>query len=268
MGTLYGKKHNYNLDVFYNENDISYYLLGAFMTDGCIKNKCNQITFSSKDKDWVKNIRDIICPTMIVRKHNGSLSFAINSKLLKEWFISKGCTPSKSLTLTFPTVPEKYLPDFIRGCIDGDGSLGIWGKNKIVRSYLCSSSLEFLQSYSKHLSDRGIINCLVKSTQKKTAIINGKKITRRSDHWRVDTNNKHTQKLLMWIYYSDDILSMPRKNKIAHKMLSHKLNPIGRAPNIEKQNKAKELRATGMSLRHIAQLLNTSNSRIHCWAKS
>ena len=30
------KKYTYNSDVFTNEDDVSYYLLGAFMTDGCV----------------------------------------------------------------------------------------------------------------------------------------------------------------------------------------------------------------------------------------
>jgi len=31
------KKYKYNIRTLTNENDISYYILGAFMSDGCIR---------------------------------------------------------------------------------------------------------------------------------------------------------------------------------------------------------------------------------------
>jgi len=47
-------KYKYNLQTLYNENEKSYYLLGAFMTDGCVqrneKSSWN-VSISSKDVD-------------------------------------------------------------------------------------------------------------------------------------------------------------------------------------------------------------------------
>ena len=47
---------------------------------------------------------------------------------MKEALISLGCTPRKSLTITFPSerqVPQHLQKDFVRGYIDGDGSIMI-----------------------------------------------------------------------------------------------------------------------------------------------
>ena len=57
-------KYNYNLNIFKNEDDISFYLLGAYMTDGNIKvNKLRQnsksIRISSNDIDWLLSIKNL-----------------------------------------------------------------------------------------------------------------------------------------------------------------------------------------------------------------
>jgi hypothetical protein len=40
-----------------------------------------------------------------------------------DWLIRLGLTPAKSLTLGSVAVPDEYFADFLRGCIDGDGSI-------------------------------------------------------------------------------------------------------------------------------------------------
>ena len=267
MGTKYGKKYNYNLDIFYNEDDVSYYLLGVIMTDGCVKSKLNAITLSSNDLDWIQSIKNIICPDIKLTQNKKSYQFGIYSKELKEWLVSKGCVPRKSLTLQFPKLPEKYLPDFIRGCIDGDGSFGIY-KN-ICRSKLCGSSLDFLTTYSEVLSAHDIKNYLFRACSRgSTSIINGKLLTRTSDHWRVDTAQKSTKKFISWIYYPNHKISMPRKKAISKTIIDFVPNPIGRKPNIVKRALAKELRNSGITLKEIAKQLKTSVSCVHGWTSS
>jgi intein-encoded DNA endonuclease-like protein len=46
-----------------------------------------------------------------------------------------GLCPNKSLTISFPKVPKKYLAHFIRGYFDGDGCVNLWrtkGKDNIL----------------------------------------------------------------------------------------------------------------------------------------
>src|SRR2546425_13370507 len=39
------------------------------------------------------------------------------------WLLGIGLTPAKSLTLGPLDIPDEYFADFLRGCIDGDGSI-------------------------------------------------------------------------------------------------------------------------------------------------
>ncbi len=50
------RKHKYNENIFTDENEISYYLLGVFLTDGCMKK--TSVSLFSKDKDWLISIKD------------------------------------------------------------------------------------------------------------------------------------------------------------------------------------------------------------------
>lgn len=105
-------KYKYNLQTFYNLDHISYYILGAFMTDGCVyisKDRPNRkyVTLTSKDKDWLEIINLYICPEKPILNH-GKNCFRLMycSTELAEWFISHGCGPHKSLTLKFPQIPN------------------------------------------------------------------------------------------------------------------------------------------------------------------
>lgn len=86
-----------------------------------------------------------------------------SSEKIYENLINLGCTPRKSLTLTFPTeeqVPKKFIKAFILGYFDGDGSIikttrkGKQYKNGKYESYSLSfvGTEEFLNSLKKVLN--------------------------------------------------------------------------------------------------------------------
>ena len=63
-----------------------------------------------------------------------------------------GCFQHKTLLLKFPTeqqVPHQFLKDFVRGYIDGDGSITTGGKNSPLRLRVCGTRelLEGLKIY-------------------------------------------------------------------------------------------------------------------------
>ena len=49
-----------------------------------------------------------------------------SDRRLYEWVESIGLSPAKSRTLGALTIPDEYFADFARGCIDGDGSIGVY----------------------------------------------------------------------------------------------------------------------------------------------
>lgn len=217
-------KYNYNLDVFREESEVSYYLLGAFMTDGCVKVYPNRkyVTLSSKDFDWLEIIKEIICPQLPIKPHGNCGILQFSSTEMANILITKGCINNKSITLKFPIVPEKYLPDFIRGCIDGDGCISQSSytrkKNGITYihniCYLCSSAELFIKEFYNIFNTQEI-KCSLKLQSDK-----GKKIKYLHPHYRVNFTNSNAKKFLRKIYFPNHIVSMPRKKILAEKIIN------------------------------------------------
>src|ERR1019366_94122 len=160
--------YKYKLETLTAENDISYYLLGAFITDGCIhvaKTKKSPISASiaSCDYDWLELIRKQLCPKKPIIKTETCFRTFYTYKKMTDWFIDHGVLPNKSLTCKVPNIPEQFIPDFLRGCIDGDGSLGLYNKSyklkdgtkkiykniKNINCSLTSGSKDFINGISK-----------------------------------------------------------------------------------------------------------------------
>ena len=228
------QKHNYNLDVFYREDALTWYLLGAYATDGCIwgapKQTPNHIVLSSNDADWLSAIRDLVSPVKQLTRCQSSRcwQFRIHSVELATWFISKGITPRKSLTLKFPDVPSQYLPDFIRGCIDGDGTI-IFNKKRSktrpgIRSQVAigSASKRFITRFTEVLDDNGICYSTSNRNGKgRKIVIRGVQAICHSTQYYLFVTGEYANKLLHWLYYQDYPLTMPRKLKKAVAIMAY-----------------------------------------------
>jgi hypothetical protein len=222
-------KHTYNTQTFYNEDAITYYLLGAWITDGCIsisKDRPNRksITLTSKDKDWLEIVNLYISPNKPLLNHGlNCYRLMYNSTELADWFIKHGCGPRKSLTLQFPNVPKQYLPDFIRGCWDGDGSISHTksanhGKSWQSQANLTSGSLSFCEELASILNSYDI-KCRVRSHGSPGRKIEGRLIAS-NPCWRVVlSGGGSVYNLAKLLYKNETQISMPRKNKIAQNII-------------------------------------------------
>lgn len=225
-------KYSHNISVFTKQDSLSYYLLGAYITDGCVsKNGCSLTTeLKSKDLDWLESIRNIISPQSLVQKTKGNCyRLRISSKELANWLIEHNCVPRKSLTVRMPNVPNEYLPDFIRGCIDGDGSLGIYTRSNgtsnkkysIPICYIVSASREFISEMKTRLNKLGL-HCTtqVKKTKNQITILkNGQRIVGRHDQYIIKFTGRYCKDILSFCYYPNHLLSMKRKCIIADNII-------------------------------------------------
>lgn len=108
------------------------YWLGFFYADGYISKDSNHVELSLKGDD-IEHLKKLVKSLNFIKdKHlsqdNVRCRFLVNNKKFKENLIRQGCLPQKSLILTFPTekqVPKNLVKDFVRGYIDGDGSVMI-----------------------------------------------------------------------------------------------------------------------------------------------
>jgi hypothetical protein len=224
--------------IFLNENENSFYLLGAYMADGNVDKRINRFGFSisSKDKDWLEILKNKINKNRIVmttRLYENKNYLQFNSKNIKNWFISWGCIPNKSLSLRIEKeIPSEYVKDFLRGVVDGDGCVCLFNKNdkhknktykyKVASCYISSASKTFVDQLMNIIPKEYNPRIYTISPEnKKDCFINGKKINNNNYYYRVRFFGKNALNFLNYIYYTGHELSMPRKLNIVNSINEH-----------------------------------------------
>ncbi|MDP1688582.1 MAG: LAGLIDADG family homing endonuclease [bacterium] len=102
------------------------YVLGFWFADGYMRqDRSYRIVFVSNDKQILSDIRNAASSSnpIIKSSSDNSWSLIFYSKYLYKKLEILGGLRCKSKVITFPSVPHRYLPDFIRGYFDGDGSV-------------------------------------------------------------------------------------------------------------------------------------------------
>ena len=145
-----------------------FYWLGFMYADGNISKEGNRIEMrlSLKDIDHLEKFRKFLQLTTEIRTgETNGIKFchlSVRNKHLWNTLNNLGCTPQKSLTLTFPNLKlftkKEYILHFIRGYVDGDGCLTISKDRDKLRTRLTIVGTEsFLNSINHLFSNKGYI---------------------------------------------------------------------------------------------------------------
>lgn len=162
--TSRGNKQGYPRDEFYfSEIDTptKAYWLGFLYADGYVHPKTTEISINITDKEHVekfqkaiKAVNHKITTTIDDRWKNAKplYQFSIKDKQLHQDLIKWGCIPQKSLKLDkFPNIPYDYIPHFLRGYFDGNGSLHYSkGTNNFRVSFVGTKA--FLQNIKEYFN--------------------------------------------------------------------------------------------------------------------
>jgi len=169
MGYQYTKgdenrKYNVNENFFKKWSHDMAYVLGFWFADGyltgdSIKKKRYICGISQMERYILVEISEIMESTFPIheeKKENGKTSYRVflESKRLVEDLIKLGGKYRKSLDMRFPKIPSRFLPDFIRGLWDGDGSVFVSSSGRATASFTCGSKRfvdEFLLILRKHV---------------------------------------------------------------------------------------------------------------------
>lgn len=213
----------YNDSVFSNEDDISFYLLGLFITDGNISLKPNsdygEASITSIDLEVLEKIRALVKSDLLLAKKKDSNCYRlrINNKPIVDWLRKFGVVPNKTIIVEFPNIPKVYLPDLIRGLIDGDGSIGCYNNKPMIR--FDSASLSLITGVSNVLKDWNLSNKIV-ITKPVDSMLNGRPIKTTTPMYRIALDGLKAYKLLK-IIYKNNRLSILRKRVIAESIISN-----------------------------------------------
>ena len=157
-------KYSYKKDYFKTiDSEHKAYWLGFLSADGCIVDtnkgsKRVQLILKEDDRDHLEKLVKCIDGNMPItlRKQTvngnvyGSCRLVIHSTEMANDLIKHGVTPRKTFTIKFPDISEKLIPHYIRGLIDGDGSLYI--NNKKTKTGYSKMSIELLSASEEHIN--------------------------------------------------------------------------------------------------------------------
>lgn len=136
------RKRKVNEDFFKVWSNEMAWVLGMFLTDGCMSGSSFSISFAQKDTsilDKIEKAMDADCYRTIPTETRNTPSIVINSKKIYNDLLELGMSPAKSLTVGMTDVPEEFMPSFVRGVIDGDG----WVQDRGYVMNVTSGSIEF-----------------------------------------------------------------------------------------------------------------------------
>ncbi|PSB26344.1 LAGLIDADG family homing endonuclease [Chlorogloea sp. CCALA 695] len=195
------KRHTLNESYFeYIDNPNKAYFLGFIMGDGCVSKNRLKISIHKKDSIILETFKELLDATQPITKCvESKLEICIyNPQIvlsLNKWNIIE----RKSFVAQLPKLEDTYLPHFIRGIFDADGSIcrrKYIPKKQYSGAYFCIGTGS--SGMAKDLNKVFILNNI--NTSIRTRVREGKK-----PYYEIHTsNNSEIAKLKDFLYSSAD----------------------------------------------------------------
>jgi hypothetical protein len=129
-------RHAVDEDYFKTWSPSMAYVLGFILADGCIihgtrDGYSDSLKFGVqlRDKNILEKIKSELKSEHALSVCKNAVHFCIASQKIVDDLKALGISYRKSLRETVPDIPERFIKDFIRGVIDGDGTVRI-GKDR------------------------------------------------------------------------------------------------------------------------------------------
>lgn len=211
------------------------YAIGLLVTDGNLSKDGRHITMRSSDKDLLETFRACLNrkKDKIAQSHNDGYakkpSFRIQFSDVRfyNWLVSIGITPAKTYTIGAIEIPDYYFRDFLRGHLDGDGTLytyrdtyNIYRGKRYLNTRVYMKFISASEAHMRWLHEMIITNSPVRG------VLETKKPyrERRVLMWGIKFSKYESLTLLRWLYYKNNLPALERKRVIALNLLSRVQN--------------------------------------------
>lgn len=216
------------------------YVVGLLTTDGNLSRDGRHITMLSSDVQLLKTFCSCLkIPEKSIKERNPSgfgkepqynykpaYRVQFSRVQLHRWFTSIGLFPNKTYKLGKMEIPDKYFRDFLRGWLDGDGSIftytDYYNTKKSPKYVYQRLYVKFTSVSIRHL--RWLLKTIRRLTSLKGTLIvkkpqRGRK--NRVSSGEIKFSKKEAIRLLHWIYYKPNLPCLKRKYKIAKPFLEN-----------------------------------------------
>ena len=206
------------------------YAIGLLTTDGNLSKDGRHITMRSSDTQLLRTFNKCLdrSDKIAQSKNDGwatrpSYRVQFSDVQFYRWLLKIGLFPAKTYTIGKLKIPDRYFRDFLRGHLDGDGSIityrDYWNTFKNPKYIYTRLWVKFISASKVHIKwlRESIIRLLyVKGHNCPGKIYKSYQTTEMSG---IKFAKKESIRLLSQLYYSPDVPCLIRKRKIAEKFI-------------------------------------------------
>lgn len=214
------------------------YVVGLLATDGNLSKDGRHITMRSTDVQLLKTFKEclnISSATRYTPNYNNDgytrkRAYRVQVSMVQfyNWLLGIGLFPAKTYTIGAIAVPDEYFRDFLRGHLDGDGS--VMGYTDRYNTYK-NPKYVYTRIWLKFISASAIHIKWLRSKISKLMGISGhlwedKSIRpgKNANMWSLKFGKEESMALLNWMYYDINLPCLERKRKKAEKLLLKEQN--------------------------------------------
>lgn len=208
------------------------YSVGLMTTDGNLSLDKRHISFTSSDRKLLETFLESIGKTAKISLNPASsiskkrvYRTQLSSVELYKWLVQIGLTPKKSHTIGKLKIPDIYFKDFLRGHLDGDGSIISYKDHyntKLNPNYVYDRLfVYFLSSSYSHIEWLQERVSQLTNLKGSISVLKGKSQLGKSHMARLKFSTKSAKVLLNWIYYQPNLPCLYRKYLIAKPFLKY-----------------------------------------------
>jgi hypothetical protein len=205
------------------------YAVGLITDDGSLSKDGRHIVFTSVDTSLIRTFKKCLGLTnRITKTPKSSISkrqgFRVQFGNIQfyNWLIRIGLKPNKASSLGKIIVPGEVFPDFLRGHLDGDGSvftyIDRYNTYKNPKYVYTRLYVYFISTSKDHI--RWLQTMITKLKGLKGSIQKGE--YGRGKLYVLKFSKKEAIKLLSWVYYKPNIPCLKRKYNIAKPFLENR----------------------------------------------
>lgn len=200
------------------------YAIGLLTTDGNLSKDGRHINLRSSEVNLLNTFKRCLNLKNKIGYTKGQRGYRVQFGNVQfyNWLLKIGLFPAKTYTIGEIKIPDEYFRDFLRGHLDGDGSITTYmDRYNIYRGHIYTNQrifIRFTSASNNHI--RWLYGKINQNSGAKGAFIYKPPATpNRVPMWDIKFAKKESIKLLKWIYYKENLPCLKRKRGIAEKTI-------------------------------------------------
>lgn len=201
-------KYKINTNFFKVWNSRVAYLLGFILADGGFEPKQLTLALKRGDKELLKKINQALCSDYPIKPGRNAERLRISNPIILQDLQQLGLKFNKMENNSIPNVPFRFLRDFVRGYLDGDGWITTNKRKMEISIGFSTGNRNFLQDLVKKLNKA--LNLNVNNLRKRKKITKKNKI---AVCYSIEYYSNNAYKIIRYLYdnLQEDDLFLSRK---------------------------------------------------------